>query len=330
MPTQYKMTRFVDPNETGSIWKRTEEPLPELGDGQIKVRLDWVSIDPGMMGWVTNKRSYMPPVQPGTVMRAFGVGEVTESKSLTLKVGDVVTGFTGVQTEGVFPDKALRKIDISIAPAHEYLSGLGMTGYTAYFGMMDIGQPKEGQTVVVSAASGAVGSIAAQLARNVGARVIGIVGGAEKSAYLRDTLKLAGTIDYKTADVDKQMRELAPDGIDIYFDNVGGEILDAALRQINYQGTIVLCGGISQYDNMYEATGPKEYLQMVMQSVRMQGFTMRDYKHRVPEAIEHLYKARAEGNLIFREHVLEGIEKFPEAFNMLFAGENHGKLLLKL
>jgi len=330
MPTQYKMTSFYEPDEIANIWQKTEAPLPEVNDGQVAVRLDWISIDPGMMGWVTNKRSYMPPVQPGEVMRAFGVGEVTESSSLALGIGDLVTGFTGVQTEGVFSDKALRKIDTSIAPAHEYLSGLGMTGYTAYFGMMDIGQPKAGQTVVVSAASGAVGSIAAQLARNAGARVIGIAGGAEKTAYLRDTLKLAEAIDYKAGDVDEQMRELAPDGIDIYFDNVGGEILDAALRLINYQGTIVLCGGISQYGNMYEATGPKEYLQMVMQSIRMQGFTMRDYMHRVPEAIEHLFKARAEGNLIFREHVLEGIEKFPDAFHMLFAGENHGKLLLKV
>ena len=330
MPTQYRMARFYDPSNTGSIWQRTEEPLPGLSDAQVKVRLDWLSIDPGMMGWVTNKRSYMPPVQPGAVMRAFGVGEVTETRSAAYAVGDFVTGFTGVQTEGIFTAKALRKIDISIAPAHEYLSGLGMTGYTAYFGMMDIGQPEAGQTVVVSAASGAVGSIAAQLARNAGARVIGIAGGAEKTAYLRDKLQLTGVIDYKAGDVNEQMRELAPDGIDLYFDNVGGEILDAALRLINYQGTIVLCGGISQYGNMYEATGPKEYLQMVMQSIRMQGFTMRDYMHRIPEAIEHLCSARADGKLVFREHVLEGIEKFPDAFGMLFAGENHGKLLLKL
>jgi NADPH-dependent curcumin reductase CurA len=263
-------------------------------------------------------------------MRAFGVGEVIETLSEAYAVGDFVTGFTGVQSEGVFTDKALRKIDISIAPAQEYLSGLGMTGYTAYFGMMDIGQPQAGQSVVVSAASGAVGSIAAQLARNAGARVIGIAGGAEKTAYLRDKLQLAGVIDYKAGNVNEQMRELAPDGVDIYFDNVGGEILDAALRLINYQGTIVLCGGISQYGNMYEATGPKEYLQMVMQSIRMQGFTMRDYMHRIPEAIEHLCSARADGKLLFREHVLEGIESFPDAFAMLFAGENHGKLLLKL
>ena len=330
MPTQYRMMKYYDPGETGSIWQRTEDSLPELNDGQVAVRLDWLSIDPGMMGWVTNKRSYMPPVQPGEVMRAFGVGEVTESNSSVLSAGDFVTGFTGVQTEGIFSAKALRKIDTSKAPAHEYLSGLGMTGYTAYFGMMDIGQPKAEQTVVVSAASGAVGSIAAQLARNAGARVIGIAGGAEKAAYLQDTLKLTGAIDYKAGGVDEQMRELAPDGIDIYFDNVGGEILDTALRAINYQGTIVLCGGVSQYGNMYEATGPKEYLQMVMQSIRMQGFTMRDYMHRVPEAIEHLYQARAEGNLVFREHILEGIGKFPDAFKMLFAGENHGKLMLKL
>lgn len=330
MPTQVRMMHYSGTSAPEDMWKITHDILPELEEGEVQLRLDWISIDPGMRGWTTNKRSYMPPVTPGDIMRSFGVGEVLCSRSDAFVPGDFVTGFTGVQSEAVLKAQGLSKVDVNLAPAHHYMSGLGWTGYTAYFGMMDIGQPKAGQTVVVSAASGAVGSIAAQLARNEGAHVIGIAGGPEKTAYLRDTLKLAGVIDYKNENIDEALRREAPNGIDLYFDNVGGETLDAVFRQINYKGTIVVCGGISQYGDMHAAEGPSEYLAMVMQSIRMQGYTMRDYLDRIPEAFAALLKARNEGKLVYREHIVEGIEKFPEAIDMLFSGANHGKLMLKV
>ena len=296
--------------------------------GDVLVRIDWLSVDPGMSGWITDKPSYMPAVQPGGLMRAFGVGEVIESRSNMLSKGDWVTGFLGMQTEGVFKDKALRVIDTRLAPPHLYLSGLGMTGYTGYFGMMDIGMPQADETVVVSAASGAVGGIASQLAKRVGARVIGIAGGPEKCAYLTDVLGLDAAVDYKNENVQASVRAAAPDGVDLYFDNVGGDILDTLLTQMNYRGRIVVCGGISQYADWDAAKGPANYMRLVTHSLTMRGFTMRDYMHRVPEALSALASGWADGSIKFREHVLEGIESFPDAYEMLFEGRNHGKLLI--
>ena len=299
-----------------------------MTEGDVLVRIDWLSVDPGMSGWITNKPSYMPPVQPGGVMRAFGVGKVVESRSNMLSKGDWVTGFLGMQTEGVFKDKALRAIDTRLAPPHLYLSGLGMTGYTGYFGMMDIGIPQAGETVVVSAASGAVGGIASQFAKRAGARVIGIAGGSEKCAYLTDVLGLDAAVDYKNENVQVGVRAAAPDGVDLYFDNVGGDILDTLLTQMNYRGRIVVCGGISQYADWDAAKGPANYMRLVTHSLTMRGFTMRDYMHRVPEALSVLASGWADGSIKFREHVLEGIRSFPDAYEMLFEGRNHGKLLI--
>ena len=330
-PTQIRMMHHHDPSSKDSMWKQTTDPLGELNDGEIQVRLEWISVDPGMMGWVTNKRSYMDAVNPGDVMRAFGIGEVLESKSAEFEAGDWIMGFTGIQSvANLKQDGTIRKVDTTLVEPRLYVSGFGWTGYTAYFGMMDIGKPKEGQTVVVSAAAGAVGSVAAQLARNAGARVIGIAGGPEKVQYLLDELKLDAAIDYKNENVFERLTELTPDWINVYFDNVGGEILDAVLTRIAYKGVIALCGGISQYGDMSNAAGPSQYLQLIAQSARLQGFTMRDYLERIPEAFMSLYQAHNEGNLAFREHVVDGIENFPEAFDMLFSGKNHGKLLLKV
>jgi NADPH-dependent curcumin reductase CurA len=312
------------------IWRLTHDALRDPGDGEVVVRIATISIDPGMQGWITNKRSYMPPVEPGGVMRAFGVGEVIASRSDRLPEGTWVTGFTGVQTHGVFRDRALRPIPTDLAPAEKFLSGLGMTGYTGYFGMSDIGRPLEDETVVVSAAAGAVGSIAAQVAKLAGARVIGIAGGARKCAWLLDELKLDAAIDYKSEDVGAALGRTCPQEIDLYFDNVGGDTLSAVLSRMKYQGRIVVCGGISQYDDFGAARGPAEWMNVVTHSLSLRGFTMRDYMDRVPEALEWLIPAWKDGRLTMREHVVEGIEKFPDAFEMLFAGENHGKLLLRL
>lgn len=330
MTSQFRLTRFRTADTGNDIFELTHDDPQSLKEGEVLVRLDWVSIDPAMSGWTTNKRSYMPPVQPGQVMRAFGVGEVTESRFDGLEPGDWITGFTGMQTEGVLKGKHLRKIDVGIAEPRHYLSGLGMTGYTGYFGMMDIGRPEPGKTVVVSAASGAVGSIASQLARNAGARVIGIAGGAKKCAFLKEQLKLDGAIDYKNENLGEALSRECPDGIDIYFDNVGGETLDAVLAIINYKGTIVVCGAISQYADWHKQQGPKNYMQLIAQSAKMQGFTMKDYMHRIPEAFTALLTTHNNGELVFREHIVEGIEKFPESFEMLFSGGNQGKLLIKV
>jgi NADPH-dependent curcumin reductase CurA len=283
-----------------------------------------------MRGWITPKRSYMPPVQPGEVMRALGVGEVVESRAEGVAVGDWMTGFTGVQSEAVLPARALRKIDTRFASPRDYLSGLGMTGYTAYFGLLDVGKPMAGETVVISAAAGAVGSVAAQIARIKGCRVVGIAGGERKRRFLIDDLKVTTALDYKAGSIADQLPAAVPNGIDIYFDNVGGETLDAALGLINRHGRIVVCGGISQYGDMDAVRGPSNYLQLVAQSARMQGFTMRDYLDRIPEAFMALAQWRASGEIIFREHIVRGIERFPEALDMLFAGANEGKLLIEV
>lgn len=328
--TQFRLAKYPSGAGFEGIFARTEDALAEMKPGEVHLRLSHISVDPGMRGWITPKRSYMPPVQPGEVMRAFGVGEVVASRADGIAAGDWMSGFTGVQTEAVLPARMLRKIDPRLAPPRSYLSGLGMTGYTAYFGLLDVGRPAAKETVVVSAAAGAVGSIAGQIARLKGCHVIGIAGGEHKRQFLLNDLKLHGAIDYKAGPIGPQLAALAPNGVDVYFDNVGGEALDAVLSQINRRGRIVLCGGISQYGDMDHVRGPSNYLQMIAQSVTMQGFTMRDYMDRVPEAFMSLMQWQAAGEIIFREHVVKGIDAFPDALAMLFAGRNEGKLLIEL
>ena len=301
--TQIRMKQFHD-GSTDDIFITTHDPVPALKKGEVKARTDWISLDPAMRGWTTNKRSYMKAVQPGEIMRCFGVAQILDSESNYFQEGDWVTGFMGVQNVGVLPSKALRKIDINIASATDYLAGLGMTGYTGYFGMTDIGQPKAGETVVVSAASGAVGSIAAQVAKLQGARVIGIAGGSEKCRYLTENLALDDAIDYKNDNIAEALKQHCPDGIDVYFDNVGGETLDAVLANINYKGRVVVCGAVSQYGDFGNVQGPKNFMVTVTHSVKIQGFTMKDYFHRIPEAFAYLLKAKLTGDMVFRVSIL--------------------------
>ena len=323
--------RFAGPAPIDhELWRISRDPAPQLQEGEVHLKLSHVSVDPAMRGWTTNKRSYIEPVQPGEIMRAFGVGEVIASKAEGFAPGDWVTGFTGLASEPVLPAMFVRKIDISLASPTDYLSGLGMTGYTAYFGITDIGQPKPGETVVISAAAGAVGSIACQVAKNLGARVIGIAGGPEKCAWLRDELKIDGVIDYKNECIREGLKRETPDGIDVYYDNVGGEVLDEVLARINRRARLVICGAISQYGDMFNMTGPSNYMALITHSARMQGFTMRDYMRRVPEGFMQLLQWKHEGKLTYRDHVLEGLESFPQAFEMLFRGENNGKLLIRV
>lgn len=329
MPTQVRLKKAPN-TSSGPEWELTEDALPTLGDGQIRLQLHYISIDPGMMGWITAKRSYIDAIHVGDVMRAFGVGEVVESRSRHFAVGSFATGFTGVQSEAVLDPRIafLRPVDPALAPLNHYMSGLGMPGFTGYFGMSDIGAPKDGETVVVSSCAGAVGSIASQVAKQAGARVIGIAGGPEKCALLIKQFGLDGAIDYKAGPVDDALRVHCPNGIDVYFDNVGGETLDAVLMQMNYKGRIVLCGGISQYGA--NAQGPANYLQIVTHSLTMRGFTMKDYMRRIPEAVTALAPLVKENEILFLEHILDGIETFPEGFDMIFEGRNLGKLMIKV
>ena len=330
-PTQIRLDHYPTGIPGDDAWTVTHDPTPELAKGQIEVDVQLISIDPGMKGWITPMRSYMPPIEPGDVMRSFSIGPVTRTASERFDVGDVVTGFLGVQTTAVIDARAVRPCDVSVAPMELHLGLLGMTGFTGYFGMLDIGRPEASHTVVVSAASGAVGSVAAQVAKRSGARVIGIAGGPAKCAYLVDDLGLDAAVDYKSTErsIADELAAATPNGIDVYFDNVGGEILEAVLQQINEHARIVLCGGISGYDDMASAAGPAGYMKLVTASSSMQGFTMKDYFHRIPEAFADLSAWIADGSLRHREHIVEGIERFPEALRMLFTGQNNGKLLLR-
>ncbi len=330
-PTQVRVATVPSGVPDESTWKFSHDPTPEPADGEVTLRLEYLSVDPAMVGWITPKKSYIEAVSPGDVMRAFGVGRVVASRFPGLSEGDYGFGFTGAQSEVTMGGRMLRPIDPNLAPLQKQMGGLGMTGFTAYFGLLDIGRPKEGETVVVSAAAGAVGSVAVQIGKIAGCRVVGVAGGPEKCAYVKEELGADVVVDYKNKPVAKALASATPDGVDVYFDNVGGEVLDATLMRLNRHARIVLCGGVSQYANPSGVMqGPSNYLQITTQSATMKGFTMLDYLHRVPEALQDLSKWMEEGRLTTREHALEGIDSFPAAVKMLFAGQNRGKLLIRI
>jgi NADPH-dependent curcumin reductase len=328
--TQVRFAKDAVGLPTADTWQFTHDALIPPQEGEISVKMHYVSVDPAMKGWISKKKSYIEPVELGEVMRGFGVAEVIESRSDYHQVGDFCTGFTGIQTHGTFDSRALRKINPSFAPLTRFMGGLGMPGFTAYFGLMDIGKPKEGETVVVSSAAGAVGHVVCQIAKLKGCRVVGIAGGPDKCAYLKDDLNVDAVIDYKLGDIAGQLKAAAPEGIDVFFDAVGGETLDAVLMQMNRHARIVICGAISQYENIENPIGPGNYVQLLTQSCLMQGFTMRDYMHRSKEAFVDLLTWEHEGKIQFREHIVQGIEMFPEAVQMVYQGKNHGKLIIKL
>ncbi|MDB9706564.1 NADP-dependent oxidoreductase [Porticoccaceae bacterium] len=328
--TQVRFAKEAVGLPTADTWQFTHDALIPPQEGEISVKMHYVSVDPAMKGWISKKKSYIEPVELGEVMRGFGVAEVIESRSDYYQVGDFCTGFTGIQTHGTFDSRALRKIDPSFAPLTRFMGGLGMPGFTAYFGLLDIGKPKEGETVVVSSAAGAVGHVVCQIAKLKGCRVVGIAGGPDKCAYLKDDLNVDAVIDYKLGDIAGQLNAAAPEGIDVFFDAVGGETLDAVLMQMNRHARIVICGAITQYENIENSIGPGNYVQLLTQSCLMQGFTMRDYMHRSKEAFVDLLTWEHEGKIQFREHIVQGIEMFPEAVQMVYQGKNHGKLIIKL
>ena len=303
-------------------------PVPEPQDGQIVVRTHYISLDPAMRGWMNDARSYIAPIKLGEVMRAGAVGEVVASRSPDFREGDHAVGMFGMQDYGVADAKTVQKVDATLAPLPLYLSALGMPGMTAYFGLLDVGAPQPGQTVVVSAASGAVGALVGQIARIKGCRAVGLAGGPEKCAYVRDTLGFDAVIDYKNEDVGRALSEHCPKGIDVYFDNVGGDILDAALARLARHARVVICGAISQY-NSSEVAGPKNYLTLLVQHARMEGFVVFDYAARYAEGAHAMAGWLADGSLKSKEDIVDGLETFPETLLKLFSGENFGKLIIK-
>jgi NADPH-dependent curcumin reductase len=281
-----------------------------------------------MRGWLNDTRSYVPPVGIGEVMRAGGAGRVVASNDSRYSEGDQVVGMLGVQEQAIVDAKGLSKADTQLAPLEKWLSVLGMTGMTAYFGLLDIGRPEPGQTVVVSAAAGAVGSIVGQIAKLQGARAVGIAGGPEKCARLTGEYGYDAAIDYKSEDVPRALRAACPDGIDVYFDNVGGEILDAALAQLAFRARVVICGAISQYNETGPMRGPANYMSLLVNNASMTGYVVFHYASRYAEAARQLAEWYAAGKLVSREDVVHGLDRFPDALLKLFEGTNDGKLVL--
>jgi len=311
-----------------SDFEYAEAPVAEPGEGEVLVKILYISLDPAMRGWMNEGKSYVPPVGIGEVMRAGAVGRVITSRDPNIAVGDHVVGVLGVQEYAVAKAKGLTKVDPKLVPLPVYLGTLGMPGMTAYFGLLEIGQPKAGETVVVSGAAGAVGQVVGQIAKIKGCRVVGIAGGADKCAYLR-SIGFDAAIDYKHEDVKAALKQHCPKGVDVYFDNVGGEILDIVLTQLAMHARIVICGAISQY-NESKMKGPSNYMSLLVNRAMMKGMVVFDYASRYGEAAREMAGWMATGQLKTREDVVEGLETFPETLLKLFKGENTGKLVLKV
>jgi NADPH-dependent curcumin reductase CurA len=314
-----------------SDWQFTEEPIPTPGSGELVAAVSHVSLDPAMRGWMNAGASYIEPVEIGDVMRAATVGRVLTSEHPGFAPGDHVYGTFGVQEYALSDGKGVMKIDPRLAPPPTYLGTLGLSGLTAYFGLLDVGKLQQGDTVVVSGAGGAVGSAAGQIAKIKGARVVGIAGGETKCRWLTDELGFDAAIDYKAQDVGRALREAAPAGVDLFFDNVGGEILDAVLTRLARGARIVICGAVSQYNATDGVRGPDNYLSLLVARASMTGMVIFDHAPRFAAAAGELGAWLADGRLISREDIVEGgVEAFPEALLKLFAGENIGKLVLRV
>ncbi len=306
-------------------------PVTSPGEGEILVRVLYVSLDPAMRGWLNEGKSYIPPVGIGEVMRAGGVGVVVESNDPAFQPGDHVVGMTGIQQYAKGSAKGFTKIDPKFAPLTTYLGTLGMPGMTAYFGLLDVGALKDGETVVVSGATGAVGAVVGQIAKIKGCKVVGIAGGAEKCAYATGELGFDACVDYKAEDVRAALRQHCPEGIDVYFDNVGGDILDAALANLRRGARIPICGAISQYNSTTGVKGPSNYLSLLVNRARMEGFVVFDFAARYGEAAQAMGRWILEGRLKAKEDVADGgVDAFVPTLNRLFSGDNFGKLVLKI
>jgi NADPH-dependent curcumin reductase CurA len=308
-----------------------EAPVPTPGDGEALVRSHYLSLDPYMRGRMRDAKSYVPPVELGAVMTGGAVGEVVASRDPSLAAGDIVEGLLGWQEYGVLPANQLRRVDPGLAPISTALGILGMPGITAYFGLLEIGQPKAGETVVVSAASGAVGGIVGQIAKIKGCRAVGIVGGPAKADYIRAELGYDAAVDYKAGGaLTKAVAAACPDGVDVYFDNVGGPVSDAVLTRINFRARIPICGQISQYNLEKPEMGPRLTGLLLINRARMEGFIVFDFIKRYPEALKQLAEWLKAGDLTYREDVIDGFENMPAALIRLLRGENFGKQLVRV
>ncbi len=314
---------------TDSDWEIRREPVPQAKEGQFVAEVLYVSLDPAMRGWMNAAKSYIAPVEIGAVMRAGGIARIRESKLPGFDVGEHVFCMTGVQQFCVSDGRDAQKVQPDIAPLPTFLGVLGMTGLTAYFGILDVGAISAGETVVVSGAAGAVGSVVGQIARIHGCRVAGIAGGKQKCDYLIDELGLDAAIDYKNGGLRKALRKHCPDGVDVFFDNVGGETLNTVLPMLRMHGRVVICGAISQYNNTGPVTGPSNYMSLLVSRARMEGFVVFDYAKRYPEAVAAMVGWIADGRLKSQEQIEDGIENFPAALLKLFEGGNFGKLILR-
>ena len=308
-----------------------EEELPEPGDGEIRVRNAFVSLDPAMRGWMNEGKSYVPPVGIGDVMRGFAAGHVEASRHPGFKEGDTVTGLLGVQSHAISDGKGVSRADTSLAPLQTWVGGLGMPGLTAYFGLLKVAEAKEGDTVVVSAASGAVGQVVGQIANIIGCRSVGIAGGPEKCDFIKSEFGFDAAVDYKAGNLFGDLKAACPDGIDVDFENVGGDIFDTVLAQMNPFGRIAVCGLISMYNATELPPGPKNLRNVLVMRLRMQGFIVFDFIKHNEEAMTALGGWYKDGKLKFKEDIRDGgVEAFPAVLSDLYTGGNFGKLILKL
>ena len=312
-------------------WAITEEPMSEPGPEEVLVKVRYISVDPAMRGWMNDRPSYVPVLGLGAVMRALTVGEVVASNSGAHRVGDWVAGLDGVQDYAISDGSQYMKIDTGLAPPQTYLNTLGIAGLTAYCGLLEVGQFQAGNTALVSGAAGSVGAHVGQIARLKGGRAVGIAGGPEKCAYLIDELGFDAAIDYKKENLYKSLGRACPDGIDLFFDNVGGDTLNTGLAFINVGARVVICGAISQYNETRSFQGPSNYIRLLMRSSRMEGFIYFDFRDKWPGMLKDLATWRAEGKIVCREDITEGpVDIFPDTLLRLFSGENFGKLMIKL
>lgn len=327
---QFLLAKRPEGNPKLSDWEYREAALPELQNGQVLLRTEMISLDPAMRGWMNPTATYVEPVKLGDVMRANAISEVIDSRHSAFKAGDKVQAYTGIQSRAVCngDDLNLPNFDPAI-PYSYYLGVLGIAGLTAYYGLTRIGKPQSGETVVISGAAGAVGSTAGQIAKIHGCKVYGLAGSEAKCRYLTDELGFDGALNYRDADFAAQFKNAFADGIDIFFDNVGGAILDLALCNLAINGRIVLCGAISEYNNADGARGIKKYVNLIIKRALMQGLIVSDFREDYPNARREIETWIKAGQLQVKEHIVEGIENFPETFMYLFEGKNNGKLLLR-
>ncbi len=312
-----------------SDFAASAEPIGVPGDGEFLVKVQYLSLDPAMRGWMTDRKSYVEPIQIGDVMRGLAIGEVAASCHPEFAVGDRVSGVFGWQQWAKSRGQGVEKLPPNLPP-ELFLGPLGMTGLTAYFGLLDVGALKEGDQVVVSAAAGAVGSVVGQIAKIYGCRVVGIAGGEEKCRLLIDEFGYDVAVDYKAPDFAQKLKEACAKGIDVYFDNVGGEILDQCLRYLKRGARVPICGAISGYNATEPLPGPSNYLSLLVNRARMEGFIVFDFRSRYREALERLGAWVAEGKIKARFDIVDGLENAPRALNRLFTGENFGKLIVRV